>query len=232
LPSGVVSTYRVLAAIERLTWETSPRRPFFGALYGGWATRAIHWRSVDPARNSPQPSMQMSIVGRCYRNGLGGLALKSLLGGSVPSGRPRTMPGRAQGAGLSELAGSRQRVAENVPFARRRSVPENGARHFSCPRAPKKPGDVEAAKSMTCVEKPRPHAGKNGALGPRKSAIFRHFFLVHSGAPASLVPGMRTASGTKGKRGGPCCCAVMSALSHTRPISVSVGAGPKKAWFG
>jgi hypothetical protein len=211
-PSGVGSPCGILAGIEQINVGNLPPAPIFRRRIRGCPARAIHVPSVDPARNSPQPSMQMSTVGRRYRNGVGGLALKSLLVGSVPSTRPRSMPGRAQGAGLSELAGSQQRVPRNVPFARRRSAPENGARHFSCPRAPKKSADVEATKSMTCVEKPGPTQWKMALLAFEK-APFPPFLPCPFRAPASPGPGLRTASGAKGKRGGPYCCAMMSALS-------------------
>ena len=47
----------------------------------------------------------------------------------------------------------------------------------------------------------------------RKSAIFRQFFSCRFRAPASLGAGLRTASGAKGKRDGPCSRAMMSGLS-------------------
>ena len=70
--------------------------------------------------------MQMSTVDHCLPERGWRPCFEVALGGSVPGGRPNTMLGRAQGAGLSEPTGSRQRVAENVPVARRRSAPENG----------------------------------------------------------------------------------------------------------
>ncbi len=41
-------------------------------------------------------------------------------------------------------------------------------------------------------------------FGPRESAIFRHFFPCPIRAAASLGPRLRTASGAKGRRAGPC----------------------------
>ncbi len=51
-------------------------------------------------------------------------------------------------------------------------------------------------------------------LWPRKSAIFRHFFPCPFRAAASLGPGLRTASGAKGRRGGACHRAMMSTMSN------------------
>ena len=43
-------------------------------------------------------------------------------------------------------------LAYTASGARRQSSsPENGARHFSRPRAPKMSADIRAAKSMACV---------------------------------------------------------------------------------
>jgi ATPase subunit of ABC transporter with duplicated ATPase domains len=45
----------------------------------------------------------------------------------------------------------RQPVASGDQLRARRNVEKNGARHFSCSRAPKKSADIKVAKSMACV---------------------------------------------------------------------------------
>ena len=61
---------------------------------------------------------------------------------------------------------------------------------------------------------------KNGAFRPRKSAIFRHVFPCPFRVPASLGPGLRTASGARGRRGGPCHRAMMSTMSKEERMSL------------
>jgi hypothetical protein len=51
---------------------------------------------------------------------------------------------------------------------------------------------------------------KNGAFAPRKTASFRHFIPCPFWAPARLGPGLKTASGAKGTRSGPCHRAMMN----------------------
>ena len=68
-----------------------------------------------------------------------------------------------------------------------KASPENGARHFSCSRATKKSADIKADKSMDCAERPRLQTQINGAFGPRKSAILRHFLKTPPGFVRRLI---------------------------------------------
>jgi hypothetical protein len=68
--------------------------------------------------------------------------------------------------------------------------PKMAARHFLLPSASRKPDDIKAAKSLTCVWKPGSKQRDMALLPPRKTAIPP--FLRHGVMPGNTRPGKAT----------------------------------------